>query len=117
MSNNLGINEYLSGDDWEIPVTFTKKNNAWDVSGATIKAAVVDTSKSARVQVISDTTLNENAIGADWANGLVIVEFTSAQTTGVASGKYAIEVQVEKDGKKLSGIGKKRIEVAQGTIL
>lgn len=108
------MNEFLTGDDWEIPVTIQKQKANFNASGATILAALILITATDRTQIIPNTNVTEVA-GSDWANGLLIVEFSNAQTA-ITPGNYHLEVQVEKNGKKQSWVSPAPINVKKGTI-
>lgn len=81
------------GDTWKIPITLTRKSVPEPVNQATeIKAVVYDEYGN---NVTPVKTLSSSAIGADWLNGLVIMELTSLETSGITAGTVYIEIQVE----------------------
>jgi hypothetical protein len=109
--------EYFTGDDWTINVTLKKNGVVFDASSATsVKAAVVSLVGNEPTEQIPETTQNEAASGADWTNGLIVVEFAAAATDNVKKyGSLQLEVQVEKDGKKETW-PRKNITVNKGFI-
>ena len=89
--------ELFTRDDWDISVTLKTDGTAEDVSGASeIKAAIIGPSGVAA----GPYTLSAGAAGADWLNGVVIVEVPSADTANIPSGGYELEIQVTTAGKK-----------------
>ena len=90
----------FTGDDWDISVTLKTDGVATNVSGATaIKAAVVTNNADNPTALIAAVTASAGATGADWANGVVVIEFPAA-STGIATGEHLVEVQVEESSKK-----------------
>lgn len=112
----MSSNRYI-GDDWIIPVRITKGGTNLNLSGATIKGAVVDAKlTSPLTQLVPTTVMLHNYDGADWANGLVIVVFTSAQTSTITSQKTAyVELQYELNGIKQT-LKTFNFSVLEGTI-
>ena len=88
----------VSGDDTAITITLKKDDATFDIPlTSTVTAAVISTDK--RTQYIADTSVLSGTSGSDWPNSLVIVEFTSAQTSTIPSGGALVEVQVDDNGK------------------
>lgn len=87
-----------SGDDSSLPATLKKDGAVFNIDpGATVRAALIDPDYSKK---LTDVVNVSNATpGSDWANSLLIVEFTSAQTTGVRPGEVILEVEVDDGGK------------------
>lgn len=112
---SIEIDGIVTGDDVDIPVTLTKgKAKAVFAinAGATVKASLV--SKDRATILIPAVVCNVNATGADWANSLVIVPFTSAETGALAVlGPVLLEIQVD-DGGKLTWFDE--LEIIKGTI-
>jgi len=88
----------VSGDDVSLSVTLKKNGSTFDMSGATsVKASVV--SENHTNIFIAAVTQTEVA-GADWANSLVVVNFTSAQTAAMTfQGRASLEIEVDDGGK------------------
>jgi hypothetical protein len=107
--------EYFTGDDWTIPVTLKKNGSVFDVSGGTVTAAVVKLNGDTPTVLIDDTVQSEVATGADWTNGIVIVEFAKANTDISTTGDHWLEVQVEKAGKTETW-PRARIKINQGYV-
>lgn len=108
--------EYFTGDDWTINVTLKKNGVVFDASGATsVKAALVSLTGSEPTEQIAATVQNAGATGADWTNGLVVVEFAAAATALVSKyGTLYLEVQVDKT--KIETWPRKAITVNKGFI-
>jgi len=71
-----------------------------DLSAATIKASLVNAAKTS--ELIADTAQSAAAAGAAWGSGLVVVEFSAAQTTGLSPADVAyIELAITLSGKRL----------------
>jgi len=90
-----------TGDDVAIPVTLKKNGVTFAIdAAATVKAALVSTDRSSKLS--ADVTCSNAAAGADWANSLVVVEFSSAVSGAVTvpdSGRCLLEIQVDDSGK------------------
>lgn len=96
--------ELVTGDDVSIPVTLKQGADVASLAtftinpSATVTACIVSTGKNE--QYSAEVTCNNAATGADWANSLVIVEFTSAQTNAITHvGTAMLEIQVNDSGK------------------
>jgi hypothetical protein len=108
--------EVFTGDDWDIAVTLKKDGSPFDVSTATaIEAAIVSTDDRGVEVLVPAVTLDSGATGADWANGVVVVEIPSASTGSLSSGAAYIEIQVTMGGKK-STWPRNKLTVKKGTI-
>lgn len=112
------MTEIVTGDDSNLPVNLYKKDaTGTDISftiapTATVKASLISADK-AQV-LIAPVTCLEAAAGADWANSLVIIPFTSADTVGVkVTGDALVEIQVDDGGKLTWFTG---ITISRGTI-
>lgn len=88
------------GDDVRIERTLMIGDDAYDASGATsIKVAFVSTDHSTKLT--ADIEQDENASGADWANGVVIIEMAAADTADITDdGPAILELQVDKTIKQ-----------------
>lgn len=94
-------NEYFTGDDWAITTTLKKDGSAYDVSSATISAAVVSLNRKEPIEMIAATAQSSGTTGADWTNGVVVSKFAAAATALVtAYGTLYLEVQVTIGGEK-----------------
>ena len=109
------IDGIVTGDDVDIPVTLTKgsaKTTFTINPVAAVKAAIVSLNRATKI--IDTVTCLEAATGADWANSLVIVSFTSTETAAAtAIGEAYLEIQVE-DGGKLTWFGK--VDIIKGSV-
>jgi hypothetical protein len=109
----ITFSELLTGDDWALQCTFTENGAPLDLSGAAdISAAIIAQDGTTQIDA---TVQSPTAQGADWANGIVVVSFTAAQTAAMTTlGHHLLEVQVT-DGGKYS-FPRERIKVAAGVI-
>jgi len=108
--------ELFTDDDWDIEYTVKKDGAAYDVSAATnISASVVDSDGIDPQTVIAAVTCDSGATGADWANGVVIIEIPAASTGVTTLGQVFIELQVTLGGKKQTW-PRKAIIIKKGTI-
>lgn len=112
----MAIKELFTGDDWAIAVTLKRNGLAFDVSGATaIKAAIVTDSWEAPSQLVADVTLSAGATGADWANGVVVVEVDEATTGPLTPQRAFLEIQVDFSGDKTTW-PRNELIIKKGTI-
>lgn len=101
------------GDDASLAVTLFMAGVALNVTGTTIEAAIQD---GLGCQMIAATTQSSSTSGASWSTGLVVVEFTAAQTAGLQRGDAFLEIQ------QTLGTGAKRtwplipLEIQAGVI-
>lgn len=89
----------VTGDDAALAVTLKKDGEVFAINtSATVKAALVTTD---RETVLIPATVCDSAVDeADWANSLVLVQFTDTQTAAVEEfGHALLEVQVDDGGK------------------
>lgn len=96
----MSIIEIVTGDDVALSVTLKKDNSTFDIdSSATIHAAIVSETRS---QLLLDAVVQSNsASGADWDNSLVIIEFSSTETSNITTaGRALLEIQVDDNGKQ-----------------
>lgn len=104
----------VSGDDVIMPVTLRKNGNTFNIdAGAEVKASVISKSKS--TTLIQPVTLSSGASGADWANSLVIVSFSSSDTANITKfGDATLEIQVNQENLKETFFS--NIRLIKGTI-
>lgn len=108
--------EVFTGDDWNIVVTLKRDGSPLDVSTATdIKAAVVDSDGSNPQTLVSAVTLSDSATGADWANGVVVVQVPELTTSPLSPASAYLEIQVTLDGDKTTW-PRNNIVIKKGTI-
>ena len=88
-----------SGYDAAIPVRIRVGGVNEPLTGYTIKACLKDRAKL--VELITDTVQSSSADGADWTNGLLIVEFPLTATGGLTPDSAWIEIAVIRNGKRL----------------
>jgi hypothetical protein len=107
MSNQIIRSNY----DAAILVRIRRDSAYLDLTGATVKASLIDATKAN--ELITDTVLLDSAENADWPNGLIAVDFTAAQTTALVPGKAFIEIAITLGGKKLP-VNHVPVEVEKG---
>ncbi len=83
----------VSGDDARLTATVSIADSAVPISQtATIHAAIKD--------IIDPVLCSNSATGADWANGVVVIEFAESDTSDIEqSGLAVLELQVNDNGK------------------
>tara|TARA_R100000655_G_scaffold91629_2_gene132439 strand:- start:91 stop:993 length:903 start_codon:yes stop_codon:yes gene_type:complete len=74
---------YKIGERWLIPITLRKEGSPLDVSTGTVTARLIYLNNNEESEQIGSTSLSSSISGADWANGLVIVDFSAISTSGV----------------------------------
>ena len=103
----------VTGDDATLPVVLTKDGATFVINPAAVIRATV-TDKTKRNTLLAPVTVTEAAAGSDWANSLIVVVFSSADTAAVTySGRAVLEIQVDDNGK-LTWFDE--IEIVKGTI-
>lgn len=109
----MSLASIVTGDDAVLPVELKKDEASFVIdSSATIKAAVV--SKNKKTVLIPVVDVLESNTGSVWPSSLVVVQFTSAQTSAITRyGEAILEIQVD-DGGKITWFAPVQIE--QGTI-
>lgn len=103
----------VTGDDTVLSVTLKKNSSTFNIdTGATILASLV-TPNHINI-IMSPVAVLSTAPGADWANSLLVIELTSAQTEAITSyGDALLEIQVDDNGKTTFFAN---INVTKGTI-
>lgn len=87
----------VAGDDVAQPVRLRRGGVNEALTGATITARLVTED---RTVLIDWTAQASGAAGADWANGLVVVEFPAAATAALdRAAKHYLYIRVLKAGK------------------
>ena len=87
-----------TGDDVSLAVTLKKNNSTFNIPvTATVEASLITPDRG--TILISPIVQLDTTPGADWANSLVIVLFTSAQTDINFDGDAILEIQVNDNGK------------------
>jgi len=101
-------------DDTELFVTLTKDDVTFTIAvDDTVKAALVSTNHTTELMAEVDQFHYTN--GADWANSLVGVVFTEAQTSVITeTGKALLEIQVTQNGIKTTWFSV--VKIIQGHI-
>jgi len=108
--------EVFTGDDWDISITLKKDGVAFDVSAATeILGSVVDSDGTTVSTIIGTVTADSGATGADWANGIVVLEFANANTASLDPQKGWVEIQVTIASKKTTW-PRPSLDIKEGTI-
>ena len=110
----MAIPIIVTGDDADIFVTLTKDDATFTIAPAdTVEAAIV--SVDHETLLMAAVSQSEAAAGADWANSLVAVEFTAAQTALIIkTGHALLAVQATISGKKTTWFDD--VGVVQGQI-
>lgn len=95
----MGIPVIVTGDDVSLSVTLKKDNSTFTINpAATVEASLV--SQDHNTVVLAPVTVSNSATGADWANSLVVIEFTSTETNSITTyGELILEIQVDDSGK------------------
>ncbi len=89
-----------AGYDFIGQYTFYLDGIAEDLSSASlIECSLKNEAKTS--ELIADTSQNSGATGASWASGVVVIQFSAAQTVGLTAGNGYIEVAVVKGGLRL----------------
>jgi len=88
-----------SGYDFQHGFEMLLNKRRESVSGATIYASVISEDKSS--ELIADKAQSSSATGADWANGIVTIEFAAADTSALTPQNCWIELAVTMSGKRL----------------
>ena len=88
------------GDDVSLFLTLKKDDATFAVAaGDTVEAALV--SVDHQTLVMAAVVQSDLTTGADWANSLIAIEFTEAQTMAITKeGNALVAVQVTQGGKK-----------------
>lgn len=104
----------VTGDDVALPVTLKKDNTTFTINpAADVKASIISLDRA--TVLIASTAVSNAAAGADWANSLVVVEFSSAETGAITAYDPALlEIQVD-DGGKLTWFV--NLDIVKGTIV
>lgn len=91
----------IGGDDIALSVQLKKDGAVFNIPNtATVKAMLHDDSPANLGAISSAVTCIEGAPGADWAQSLVVVEFTSAEsTTWKETYRATLEIEVDDNGK------------------
>ncbi len=84
-----------SGDDWRLAFTLWDGGSVKNVSAATIRAGVQDLGGNLLVDA---TAQSISTTGASWSTGVVVIALTSASTSALQPGQYAIEIEVTLSG-------------------
>ncbi len=114
--NAAGVGEFFTGDDWSMVVTLNADGAPLDVSGATtIKAVIVSSNCQSAVAIVPEEACNPAATGADWANGVVVIDFPKANTAITDYGTRYLEVQVT-DGGRDTTWPRGRLTIKKGVL-
>ena len=82
----------VAGQPAKITVTVKVDGSPIPISGAVNRMVY---SLDGRTEMIGPVALDSEAAGADWANGVVVVEFDAADTTGLTAGDAMLILQGE----------------------
>jgi len=89
----MSVIKLYTGGDFALPLTLDVQGVIEDLTGATITAQVVDVVRE--TVVIPSVTLSDSAEGADWTQGLVVVEIDDTAMTGVTyQGRAYLQLEV-----------------------
>lgn len=95
----MSVATIVSGDDLSLLVTLKVDAAVFDMSGKTVKARLV--TKDRETTLTDEIAQDEGATGADYANSLVAIEMTAAETSAIdRQGMGYLEIQVELPAKK-----------------
>jgi len=109
--------EVFTGDDWDISITLNKDSVAYDVSTATeILGSIVSSDNNDPQTLIGTVAADIAATGADWANGIVVLEFPATYTADVGPQEGYVEIQATIDGKKTTW-PRSKVIIKKGTII
>jgi hypothetical protein len=89
----------VSGDDIDLLIALKANAAAFNMGGATVTARIVtaDRQTALTAEIVQDS----GATGADYANSLVAIEMTAAETASIDyQGSGYIEIQVALPAKK-----------------
>jgi hypothetical protein len=105
-------NRYSAGDDIVLPMTVYHNGVVQDISGWTIKAAIVDMGRKtlANGTAVVDCTITDGPTGEFTAT------FPADETDVIVPGDYYVEVQFTNDGKIRTPDRVKITILAQGII-
>lgn len=93
--------EVFTGDDWDIIITLKRDGAVYNVSTASaISAALVSDDGPAPSTVVAAVSCSSGTSGADWANGVVVIEIPNATTAALTAQRAYVEIQVTIGGKK-----------------
>lgn len=88
----------VTGDDVSLAVTLKKNGATFSIdAGATVEASIITPDRG--TILVAATAQASATPGADWANSLVVVQFSSALTNYAYTGTVVIEIQVDDSGK------------------
>lgn len=89
----------VSGDDLDLLVTLKVDAAVFNMAGATVTARIVTADRL--TALTAEIAQDSGATGADYANSLVAIEMTAAETASIdQQGSGFIEIQVELPAKK-----------------
>lgn len=109
----MNIIELVTGDDNIIDLQLRRNNQAVAVSaGATVRAAVTHDISEV---TIGPVTCSNAASGADWDNGIIVIEIDRATSLTLPTGKATIEVEVD-DGGRLTTYYYRHVKISEGRI-
>jgi len=103
----------VTGDDVTLPVSLKKDNTAFSINTAAVVKAALISEDRART-LINPVVCASTTVGADWANSLVVVVFSSADTALITEyGSALLEIQVNDNGKTTWFV---TLSIEKGTI-
>jgi len=108
--------EVFTGDDWNISITLKKDGAAYNVSTASeILASVVSDDQNAPSTIVGAVACSSGTTGADWTNGLVVIEVPNATTSPLTAREAWVEIQITLGSKKTTW-PRQKILIKKGTI-
>lgn len=108
----MTIPTIITGDDVSLAVTLKKNGATFNMSGATVKAALVASDHS--VAYTEAVAQSSGTSGANWAASLVVVVLSAAATALLDyQGNALLEIQVD-DGTKTTWFV--AVEIRRGNI-
>ena len=77
------MSAYKVGEVWQIPITLKKEGSIYDASSKVVEAGIFHIKGNSKSTLINFKTLSSSASGADWSNGVVVVELTALETATI----------------------------------
>lgn len=109
----LNIIELVTGDDNVIDIQLKRNGKAFAVtSGAVVRAMVIHQQLKTAVGPV---TCFPGTAGADWGNGIIVIEFDAASSLAMELGQSILEIEVA-DGGKVTTFFYRHVHVSEGMI-
>ena len=98
-----GAPEPFTGSDWLLFAYLETSEGVYDASGAeSISAAVVSSNDLDAELLIAPIAADPGAVGADWANGVVVLSFPASSTDIDQVGTVWLELKVSSNGEAIT---------------